>query len=125
MKRAEFSKATKRLALQRSGGFCEAIGKVYGLEPGQRCNAKLSYGVEFDHYPIRAADGGGNDLENCVAVCLKCHRWKTIAFDVPQVAKAKRVEEKRWGLRPSPRRSFPTNRNGPYRKRINGEVERR
>jgi 5-methylcytosine-specific restriction enzyme A len=124
MTRAEFSKETKRQALQRSGGFCEAIGKVYGLEPGQRCWAKLAYGVEFDHYPVRAADGGSAELSNCLAVCLKCHRWKTRTFDIPQAAKCKRVRDKSSGL-VSHKRGFPTNRNGPYRKRMNGEVERR
>jgi len=124
MNRAEFNKATKRQALQRSGGLCEASGKVYGLEPGQRCNAPLSYGVEFDHYPIRAADGGSAELTNCTAVCVRCHRWKTSKFDVPQVAKGKRLVEKRWGLRKAAS-GFQTNRNGPYRKRLNGGVERR
>ena len=122
--RAEFSKDTRRQALKRSGGFCEAIGRVYGLNPGQRCNAKLSYGVEFDHYPIRAADGGSNELNNCVAVCKKCHRWKTAKIDIPQSAKAKRIEEKRLGINDAGQ-GFATNRTGPFRRRLNGTLEPR
>lgn len=33
-KRAEFSAPVRRQAIERSGGFCEAVGGVYGLEPG-------------------------------------------------------------------------------------------
>ena len=83
--RHEFPKSVRRAALLRAQGTCEAIGKVYGLPQGTRCHAPLSKGVQFDHYPIRAADGGPGTLENCVAVCLTCHRHKTRTFDIPQV----------------------------------------
>jgi 5-methylcytosine-specific restriction enzyme A len=124
MKRAEFSKVTKREALQRSGGLCEAIGTVYGLEPGRRCNAPLSYGVEFDHYPVRASDGGSGGLDNCLAVCIRCHRWKTHRHDAPDRAKEQRVADRHLGI-VRPGNSFPTNRNGQFRRRIDGIVERR
>jgi 5-methylcytosine-specific restriction protein A len=124
MTRAEFGKETKRLALKRSGGLCEAIGKVYGLKLWHRCNAKLSYGVEFDHYPIRAADGGSADLSNCLAVCKKCHKWKTRMFDIPLAAKGKRIADRNSGVR-GKAQSFPTNRNGPFKKRMNGRIDLR
>lgn len=104
--RSEFTLKTKREALARAGNGdplqarCEAEGEVYGLEAGQRCNWPLSKGVEFDHYPVRAADGGSNDLSNCVAVCLKCHSHKTRTFDTPMAAKGKRVSDKHLGIRP-------------------------
>lgn len=101
--RHEFSKPTKREALRRSGGLCEAIGEVYGLSPGRRCNFPLAQGVEFDHYPVRAADGGSNDLENCAAVCPVCHRHKSRTFDTPMAAKGKRVSDKHLGIRPPSR----------------------
>jgi len=100
MARSEFGKPVKREALKRSGGLCEAVGAVYGLEPGNRCNAPLSHGVEFDHYPVRAADGGEATLENCAAVCPTCHRHKTSKFDTPMAAKGKRVSDRHLGIRP-------------------------
>ncbi len=124
MSRAEFSKATRREALHRAGGLCEAIGAVYGLDAGQRCSAPLSYGVEFDHYPIRASDGGSNDIDNCLAVCIRCHRWKTHRHDAPDQAKEQRVLDKHLGI-VRPGAAFPTNRKGRFRKRIDGEIERR
>jgi 5-methylcytosine-specific restriction endonuclease McrA len=98
-RRYEFSKQTKREALQRSGKLCEAVGTVYGLPPGQRCNAPLDGGVEFDHYPAPATDKGSDTLENCVAACKTCHRFKTSSYDVPMQAKGKRVSDKHLGIR--------------------------
>lgn len=97
-KRREFSKATKRDALKRNGGLCEASGTLYGLENGQRCNAPLSGGVNFDHV-VRACDGGNNSLSNCAAVCKVCHDHKTRTFDVPQAAKGKRMSDKANGIK--------------------------
>lgn len=91
----------KRQALERSGGLCEAVGEVYGLTPGQRCNAPLTAGVEFDHYPAPATDKGTDTLENCVAACKTCHRYKTSTYDVPMQAKGKRVSDKHRGIRPA------------------------
>lgn len=100
--RHEFSKPTKREALRRSAGLCEATGPIYGLDPGQRCNAPLSHGVEFDHYPNPATDRGSDTLDNCVACCRLCHRHKTSTYDVPMQAKSKRVSDRHRGIkRPS------------------------
>lgn len=104
--RHEFSKPTKREALKRSSGLCEAVGAVYGLDPGQRCNAPLSHGVEFDHYPVPATERDSDGLENCVACCPTCHGFKTRNFDIPVQAKTKRVSDKHLGIRkPSTLRS--------------------
>lgn len=118
MKRSEFSLPVKRQAIERSGGYCEAIGGVYGLEPGVRCNAPLVRGVEFDHYPIRAADGGAGTLDNCVAACRVCHRHKTRTFDMPMIAKRKRIVDRNAGIRKTG--SFLTNRMGPMKRKMNG-----
>jgi len=98
MSRTEFSKPTKRLALERSQMRCEAVGAVYGLEAGLRCSVSLAAGVDFDHVTADAL-GGNNSLENCAAVCIKCHRWKTSKNDVPKAAKVKRVSDKANGIK--------------------------
>lgn len=97
MPRAEFTKKTKREALKRSGGHCEAVGEMYGLGKGKRCSANLGMGIEYDHI-VRAADGGDNSLENCAAVCRQCHGVKTRKFDIPQAAKTKRMSDKNNGI---------------------------
>ena len=101
--RHEFSKPVKREALKRSGGFCEAVGKAYGLPSGQRCNAPLSHGVEFDHYPVPATERDSDGLDNCVACCKTCHAFKTRTLDIPVQAKTKRVSDKHQGIRPPSR----------------------
>ena len=97
MARREFSKPTKRQALRRSGLICEAIGERYGLSDGVRCQNSLGAGVQYDH-AVPDALGGDNTLENCLAVCPKCHRFKT-SNDVAQIAKSNRQIDKRFGIR--------------------------
>jgi 5-methylcytosine-specific restriction protein A len=98
--RHNFTPKVKREARKRSGGFCEAVGTVYGLEPGQRCNAPLEgKRVEIDHYPIPATDEGSDVLENAVTCCVQCHAYKTATFDIPMQAKNKRIADRHLGLR--------------------------
>lgn len=101
MSRNEFTKKTQRLALARSGKNCEAIGAMYGLEPGKRCNNDLAYGVEFDHI-VLDANSKDNTLENCAAVCVKCHRWKTANHDIPMAARTVRMQDKARGIKTKP-----------------------
>lgn len=101
MSRAEFSKATKRLALARSGHLCEVSGTMYGLDADKRCNAPLGYGVEFDHV-ILDANSKDNSLGNCAAVCVRCHRHKTRHHDTPLAAKTLRQQDKAAGIRKRP-----------------------
>lgn len=101
MPRHNFSAKVKRQARERSGGFCEAVGAVYGLPVGKRCNAALDgKRVEIDHYPIPATDEGSDVLENAVACCVDCHRFKTSFYDVPMQAKGKRMSDRHLGIRP-------------------------
>lgn len=108
MPRREFTKATKRNAIRRSGMKCEAIGEWYGLDAGQRCNADLAFGVEFDHIDLDA-NSKDNSLENCAAICVQCHRFKTYTHDIPIAAKTLRQQDKNLGIRkPKSSLSHPT-----------------
>ena len=99
--RREFSKETKRHALKRSGLLCEAVGAMYGHPAGHRCNAPLSAGVQYDHI-VLDANSKDNSLENCAAVCIPCHRWKTANHDTPMAAKTVRMQDKARGIRSAP-----------------------
>lgn len=101
MSRHEFTKKTQREAFVRSGFKCEAIGAMYGLSVGQRCNADLAYGVEYDHI-VLDANSKDNSLENCAAVCIKCHKWKTANHDIPMAAKTVRQQDKARGIKTKP-----------------------
>ena len=91
---------------------------MYGIDLIGRCRAPLSYGVEFDHI-ILDANSKDNSLENCAAVCIKCHRWKSANHDIPLAAKTVRQQDKAAGIR-SPSR-WPSK----WRRKMNGEVVRR
>lgn len=90
-RRKEFPTKTRKLALQRSGKRCEAVGSWYGLTEGLRCSTDLSLGVQYDHL-ILDANSKDNSLENCRAVCPKCHGWKTANRDTPTAAKTVRQQ---------------------------------
>ena len=124
--RAEFKRQTKRDALRRSGGKCEAFGMPYGLEPGMRCGADLGYGVEFDHWDLDA-NSHDNSIENCVAACKRCHAWKTQHVDIPKAAKTVRQRDKNDGIK-SQKRSWPKRQMNPARRSnvrdVNEDMER-
>ncbi|HEV7253826.1 MAG TPA: HNH endonuclease signature motif containing protein [Mesorhizobium sp.] len=94
MARREFKVAVREAAWFRSGGTCEAEGEAYGLPAGIRCDSSLDRGVEYDHI-LPDGLGGEPTLENCAAVCLPCHRWKTRQEDRPRMDKADRILAKR------------------------------
>ena len=125
MPRHEFGKPVKRQALARSGGLCECVGEVYGLTPGQRCNAPLSQGVEFDHYPLPATDRDSDGIENCVAACKTCHSFKTRTFDIPMQAKGKRVSDKHRGIRPASKWASRPLGTGNHQRRATSPIVRR
>lgn len=100
MSRTEFTRKTKQEALKRSGVRCEAAGTRYGFEEGQRCNCSLSLGVQYDH-AVPDGLGGDNSLENCLAICVQCHKFKT-RNDIRQIRKSDRQRDKASGvIRPS------------------------
>lgn len=115
--RAEFTRQTKREALRRSGGLCEAVGTLYGLPEGQRCNAPLAYGVEFDHVVLEA-NSHDNSRGNCAATCKRCNQWKANHHDTPLAAKTVRQRDK-IGLGIKKRSTWPKSK---WRKKVSGEV---
>jgi 5-methylcytosine-specific restriction endonuclease McrA len=96
MARTEFTRKTKQAALVRSGYRCEAAGTRYGFEAGQRCNCSLSLGVQYDHN-IPDQLGGDISLENCMAICVQCHKFKT-RNDIRQIRKSDRQRDKATGV---------------------------
>lgn len=96
MPRKEFSRKTKRSALDRSGHRCEASGQRYGFQEGQRCNCHLSLGVQFDHV-LPCELGGDNDLANCAAICVQCHKYAT-RNDVRRIRKSDRQRDRNTGV---------------------------
>jgi 5-methylcytosine-specific restriction protein A len=106
--------STQRLALfLAANGQCQAC--VWPLTPGTRW--------EVDHI-IPVALGGSRRPDNLQVLCAACHGSKTTRRDAPAIAKAKRVRARHLGAT-RPRSILPGSRRSPWRKRIDGRVERR
>lgn len=118
-----FSKQVKREALARSGLRCEATGPLYGLDDGKRCEADLGYGVEFDHV-ILWANSRDSSSDNCLAVCPRCHRFKTTKHDTPKAAKTVRQRDKHNGIR-SERAVIPGSRKSRWKRTLDGRTVER
>lgn len=104
---------------------CEACGLPLVLddEPAS---------IEWDH-EIPLALGGAHDAANIRPLHAHCHSLKS-AEDAGRVAKSERQSGRsgQQARQAAGRRAhviasrpFPTNRSGPFKKRLDGEVERR
>lgn len=113
--RREFPKRIRIAAWDRCHGFCEGKGCGLPLQPHR---------YHFDH-DLADRLGGEPTLENCRVLCEACHSVKTTKRDVPAIAKAKRIYEKRHGLRPPSKRGFKTNRGCDWKRTMDGRTVRR
>lgn len=67
-----FSPTTRLDALLRAQNRCECLRQC-AHHRGQRCNEDLTNGFEAHHRTAEAA-GGSDELNNCEALCLTCHK---------------------------------------------------
>jgi 5-methylcytosine-specific restriction protein A len=105
---------TQRLALFLAAkGQCQAC--AWRLTPGTRW--------EVDHI-IPVALGGSPHPDNLQVLCAACHGSKTSRRDTPALAKAKRVRARHLGAT-RPDTILPGSRRSPWKKRVDGRVERR
>lgn len=89
--------------------------------------------VNFDHINTDRM-GGKNTVNNCMPLCVKCHDLKTngrkhtsLNSDKHTIAKHKRItgQTKTGPKAKIKSRGFKTNRNSPWKKKMNGGLERR
>jgi len=80
--------------------------------------------VEYDHRIALinwTGEGHGNRESNIFPVIKSKHREKT-RQDVAEKAESARIRKKHLGIRPATKAGFRTNRNGKFKKKMNGEV---
>ena len=119
MPRAEFPKSVKLAALARA---MDKDGHIRCEGCGQRIAA--GNGPEY-HHNIEAAIGGPNTLNNVIVLCIRpCHKSITATHSIPQVAKTKRIANKRANIKPKGR-PLPGNRNSRFKQKLDGSWERR
>jgi len=110
MARVEFSVSVRSQAYERAGGCCEHCGLPIG---GER--------PEY-HHRIPWEISRDSSLSNAVCLHKRCHREITRS-DIKTIAKGRRIRRKRSGIDKPGR--FPTNRKGPYKRRMDGTIEKR
>lgn len=69
--------------------------KIPHEQAKQMTTQQILRSVEWDHYPIRKADGGPDAAWNLMPRLKQEHRDKTAKIDVPAIAKSKRIDD-RW-----------------------------
>lgn len=125
MPRREFSNPVKREARERAGGICECY-RVPMLKRPKGCGQKLGPANTFYEHIVCDFIYGEPTLDNCAVLTKTCWREKTMTFDQPVVAKAKRREDRDSGIdRFTRREPIPGSRNTRFLKRMNGRTELR
>lgn len=104
--------SVKLRILDKQGDVCAMSGKPFSAADKP----------EFDHrVPLWL--GGENRESNIHAILASIHKPKTKA-EATVRAKVKRIKAKELGIH-KPKSSFATNRNGAFKKRMDGSIERR
>lgn len=113
MARREFPRKVKAAAFLRAGKHCEG------------CGNPLLGKFHYDH-DIPDQLGGEPTLENCRVLCQGCHSEKTRKQDVPNIAKAKRREQKHvMGIRQPKGQPMAGTKASGWKRKMDGTVERR
>lgn len=74
--------------------WLHALGAPIPREHAQLMTAdQICSLFQFDHWPIRYADGGTTHPDNLQPSFIAAHREKTATIDVPQISKRKRIVE--------------------------------
>ena len=60
----------------------------------QMTAAQINSLYQFDHYPVRRADGGTDAPWNLVPRLIAAHRTKTATVDMPALAKGRRIRQR-------------------------------
>lgn len=104
-------KQRMQLFIDRKGTCCLCGNRIDGTREAW-----------IDEHIIPLADGGGNELDNRGVAHEKCARVKTSRENVDR-AHLRRAAEAHFGAKR--RTGFPTNRSGPFKKKMNGQVVKR
>lgn len=124
--RRNFTTKTQREAVIRSGGICECHLLAKAGVPGFRvdgCGLPIGIGNTWYEHVICDGIGGDPTLENCAVLTKTCGRLKSRSYDIPIVAKVKRQQNLRFGIRS--RSYLPGGRDDYLKKKLNGQVVRR
>ncbi len=119
-KRTEFPQSVRKAAFIR----CCINGDQKGVPQCESCgNVLRSGGIIYEHVQPDGL-GGEPTLENCKVHCIVCAHVKTVTEDNPRMQKADRILKASFGLKRKSR-PMPGSRASGWKRKLNGQVERR
>ena len=131
-RRANFTTRTKLAAWQRAGGPDDPNCECGKLERAFCFRMPITKSDPAEYHHIEEAESGDTSerraylksLENCLCVRRSCHKQITRTETMPKIVKSRsqRAGEANAKTRQS---SFETNRDGPYKQKLDGKIERR
>jgi hypothetical protein len=101
-RRSEFKAETKRDAFARSRGICECH-RIPWLRRPRGCGVRLVSGSIFYEHVNTDFHSGDNGLDNCATLSRTCWREKTARYDIPSIAKTKRIRDLARGIKREPK----------------------
>ena len=114
VRRPTFSTSFRLSLFLKRKGICAA------------CTQKIDAGKVWDiDHILPLALGGTNEPDNLQILCRSCHKTKTARFDVPRIAKTKRLKARHLGARAPSTRPIPGSRRSPWKRKMDGRVVRR
>lgn len=126
--RREFTSDTKRQAVRRSGGICECHLLAKAGIPGFRldgCGLSIGVGNCFFEHVNTSWHSGDNSLDNAAVLTRTCWRNKTRTYDLPKIAKTKRQQNMRFGIKTESGRPIAGTKRSGWKSKMSGGWERR
>jgi hypothetical protein len=123
--RNNFTKATQREAFTRSKGICECHRLARAGVPGfsvDGCGVQLGIGNTFYEHVNPDALSKDNSLDNAAALSRTCWKQKTATYDLPVIARTKRIEDDARGIKDPWKQKLPGGRTSFLKKKLNGQV---
>lgn len=114
---------TKRRSLTRNQRI-----RIFDAHGGRchMCGAKIQVGDKWEvSHVTPLAMGGADDEANMAPAHYRCHRDHTAKVDVPWIAKTIRQRAAHIGAKPKAKRPMPGSRQSPWKRRLDGTIERR
>jgi len=124
-RQGEFSASAKREMWDRSGRICEChrVPQLMAILHGNPCNTRLGPvgNIFYEHIVCKELDGDDTP-DNGAVLTRTCWKLKTSLYDIPAIAKAKRLGDADRGIVVSSRCPLPGGRQDTRKRTMSGQV---
>lgn len=103
--------------IDATDGCCAVCGSQFGA----RNKPEVDHIMALVNWSKNILGGHGNRESNLQALCKVCHAGKTVG-DVGTKAQTARMRKKHLGIKPRKPGGFQTNRDGKFKKKMDGSL---